>query len=384
MKIHAIKVKNHFLGWELAETQFDGRLSLLVGVSGVGKTQILKSIDVLRQIVAGGGHPDHLVGLEWEIWFSSDSQQTYLWEGQFSNHGKAMSLSDYSFVSSKSTSEMADNRPTIVREMLHNLSTSTLLVRRDAHQLEFNGVIMPRLDSKQSAVHILKEEKEIADVVQAFRRITLRDQSVTSNYVYLKESIRDLKAKYPTIDKICAADLPVKIKLLLCKELALPEYGEIVRELQTIFPQCESISVESPPSLPGELTFPVILLKEKGVDQVILEEYISSGMLRALLQICEIKLSQDGAVMLIDEFENSLGVNCIDILTDEILLGSRDFQFIMTSHHPYIINNIPYEYWKIVKRKGGLIKVKNAADYALGRSKQAAFIQLTRILENED
>jgi hypothetical protein len=58
-------------------------------------------------------------------------------------------------------------------------------------------------------------------------------------------------------------------------------------------------------------------------------------------------------------------------------------QFIATSHHPYIINNIPYEYWKIVTRKGGHISIRNASDYNLGKSKQEAFLQLTKILEKQ-
>ncbi|MFM6308050.1 MAG: hypothetical protein ACKPGB_07250, partial [Dolichospermum sp.] len=48
----------------------------------------------------------------------------------------------------------------------------------------------------------------------------------------------------------------------------------------------------------------------------------------------------------------------------------------------YIINNIPYEYWKIVTRKDGHINIRNASDYHLGKSKQEAFTQLMKILEN--
>lgn len=86
---------------------------------------------------------------------------------------------------------------------------------------------------------------------------------------------------------------------------------------------------------------------------------------------------------MIDEFENSLGINCIDILTDDLIHENKTLQFIATSHHPYIINNIPYEYWKIVTRQGGHIRTCNASDYHLGKSKQDAFIQLNKILEKQ-
>jgi AAA15 family ATPase/GTPase len=110
---------------------------------------------------------------------------------------------------------------------------------------------------------------------------------------------------------------------------------------------------------------------------------MSSGMLRTIIQISEIFLSNQGSVILIDEFENSLGINCIDILTDDLIHENKTLQFIATSHHPYIINNIPYEYWKIVTRQGGHIRIGNSSDYHLGKSKQDAFIQLTKILEKQ-
>ena len=128
---------------------------------------------------------------------------------------------------------------------------------------------------------------------------------------------------------------------------------------------------------------PAIYIKEKSVSKWIREDRVSSGMMRTLIHLSEIFLSSEGTVILIDEFENSLGINCIDILTEDLIHENKTLQFIATSHHPYIINNIPYEYWKIVTRRGGHINIRNASDYNLGKSKQDAFIQLTRILEKQ-
>ena len=41
-------------------------------------------------------------------------------------------------------------------------------------------------------------------------------------------------------------------------------------------------------------------------------------------------------------------------------------QFILPSHHPYIINGIGMEYWKVVSRTGGVISTKNADEFKLG------------------
>jgi len=89
----------------------------------------------------------------------------------------------------------------------------------------------------------------------------------------------------------------------------------------------------------------------------------------------------DSPALTIDEFENSLGVNCIDSVTD-LILENRNLQFIITSHHPYIINNISPEFWKIVLRKGGLISTKNAEDFHISKSRQKAFIDLINVLED--
>ncbi|MFN6033676.1 MAG: hypothetical protein ACK48B_06445, partial [Dolichospermum sp.] len=76
-------------------------------------------------------------------------------------------------------------------------------------------------------------------------------------------------------------------------------------------------------------------------------------------------------------------VNCIDSVTD-LILENRDLQFFITSHHPYIINNISPAYWKIVTRTGGLVSVKNSEYFHISNSRQKAFIDLINILEDDN
>lgn len=101
------------------------------------------------------------------------------------------------------------------------------------------------------------------------------------------------------------------------------------------------------------------------------------------MYISELYLSPDDCVILIDEFENSLGINCLDNVTD-LILSNRKSQFIITSHHPYVINNISPAYWKIVTRKGSLVTVKDAKDFHIPDSRQKAFIDLINVLQNEE
>jgi AAA15 family ATPase/GTPase len=106
-------------------------------------------------------------------------------------------------------------------------------------------------------------------------------------------------------------------------------------------------------------------------------------MFKTLMYISQLYLSPNNSVILIDEFENSLGVNCIDSVT-ELILNNQNSQFIITSHHPYIINNISPAFWKIVTRQGSLVTVKNAQDFHISNSRQKAFIDLINILEDEE
>jgi len=124
-----------------------------------------------------------------------------------------------------------------------------------------------------------------------------------------------------------------------------------------------------------------IKIKEQDSQNWIIDKDISSGMIKSLMFLATIELSPAGGIILIDEFENSLGVNCLDILTEDLLVNYRDLQFIITSHHPYIINNISPAYWKIVTRKGGVIQVHNAADFHISQTRQKAFIDLINVLE---
>ena len=105
---------------------------------------------------------------------------------------------------------------------------------------------------------------------------------------------------------------------------------------------------------------------------------MSSGMKKVLFHIAYLTLSPKGTIFLIDEFENGFGVNCIDAISHWIMNPALKYQFIITSHHPYIIGNLPVRNWIVLHRKGNKVLVKNGSDLEnkFSKSKQEAFIQL--------
>lgn len=91
-------------------------------------------------------------------------------------------------------------------------------------------------------------------------------------------------------------------------------------------------------------------------------------------------------MVLIDELEASFGVNCLPAATDLLLSRAPDIQFIVTSHHPYIIDRIPSRYWKIVTRRGSHVRVLDATTIPAltqGKSHLDNFSRLINLPEYE-
>ncbi|MEM7656276.1 MAG: AAA family ATPase, partial [Bacteroidota bacterium] len=190
---------------------------------------------------------------------------------------------------------------------------------------------------------------------------------------------------YQDTPTIRAAPLGIRTKLFLAFENRLPVFFDIQQRFQEIFPHVEAIKVvpfffdeQAKTFIETHLS---IQLKEQGVANWISQSNISAGMLRALFHLADLYLISDGSVLLMDEFENSLGVNCIDELVSDMLVSSRQLQYILTSHHPYIINTIPFTNWKLVTRKAGVVKTHDPSRWDFGRSKHDAFMQLMQLEE---
>jgi predicted ATPase len=372
MKINKITYYDHELEWQFEPIYFSD-LNLLVGISGVGKTQILTSIINLQKIARGGS----LNGVEWHIDFSSNNYE-YKWNGEFETKElDAFILDD---------KESEKDKYRINRE--HLSVDGKVIIERNNHEIIFNGNKLPKLSPFESAIKILSEEENITPVKDGFNKVIYSEQSRGENSFFVDEMIyssivnNKLAAKkYSSLEEIQESNLPIQIKLALVYNYHPETFKEIKQRFIDIFDQIEDIKMEpdKDEDLPKIIAdYPFINIKEKGVNNWITQQRISSGMFRTLMHISELYLSTEGTVILIDEFETSLGVNCIDILSD-LLLENRKLQFIITSHHPYIINKIGMEHWKIVTRRGGIVTARDAKDYNLGKSRHQAFMQLINL-----
>ncbi|WP_338815449.1 ATP-binding protein (plasmid) [Bernardetia sp. Wsw4-3y2] len=376
MKIIRFSFEDKELEWKLEEIKFN-KLNLLVGASGVGKTQILKALLILKEIVEGES-PN---GVKWFIEFETLGNQNCIWEGEFENK-KGFPLIEGILKDSKI------NRPKITFEKLD--INGKEIVNRNNETIVFNGQQTLKLLKEESILHLLKEEDLIKPVYESLRKINFSDYSDSVNAPKLVSinniaSIEKPFEEFDNIEKIQNSEIGIILKLFYSSKIENDNtFSRIKQRFNDIFPQIEDIKVATLNSkdVPSYLKdFLFIQIKQENVTKWIDQLRISSGMFRTLLQLSELYLCKEGTVFLIDEFENSLGINCINEITTDILTSRRQLQFILTSHHPYIINNIEFKNWKLVTRNGGIIKAHDMSEFNFGNSKHEAFMQLLQLDE---
>src|ERR671932_527668 len=290
MRIKKVAFWDKELEWRFEPIYFSD-LALLVGVSGVGKTQILQGILNLQGIANGAS----LNGLAWDVTFSTVNNVEYRWQGEFETQKLPAIIPN---------EEDEINKFRIVREELSR--EGNVIIERSNNEIKFKGETTPKLSPFQSAVEILNQEEDISPVQQAFNEIIYSDNSSLLNQIYgiPVRVLSIISNNNFAVENVQASDMPILLKLALMAR----HFPDIFDQIKTQF------------------------------------------------------------------------INIFDDVTD-LIMENRNIQFILTSHHPYIINNIGMEHWKIVTRKGGVVTVIDAKDLNLGKSRHQAFMQLINLEE---
>jgi len=377
MKINSIKFEDKSRGWVLEKLELN-KLTLLVGASGVGKTQILRAIMALTEIGSGKS----INGVKWYLDFQTIDDRKYIWEGEFEVKDTSIFFMD------EDDDEKQKDKPKILFEKL--FVDGKQIIDRTADKIIFEGKETIKLSQFESVISLLKAEGLIEPANSGLNKLSFSDQSnsmqASGMFKVTMLNANKLAKKYNTKINIQESDLDITLKLFLISKADKKLFNTIKERFIDIFPQVADLKIAPLDIRDNEMPdffkeYPFVQIKEEGVDKWIQQNRISSGMYRTLMHIGELYLCSEGTVFLIDEFENSLGINCIDELTSDILKSKRKLQFILTSHHPYIINNIHFDNWKLVTRKAGVVKTHNASEFNLGNSKHDAFMQLIQLEE---
>jgi len=147
-------------------------LNLLVGVSGVGKSQILESINTLKAITNGKSFN----GVKWDIEFTTEDNLEYRWMGEFENQVSRSQLN---------RQNAPESSYRISKEILVKNNTQIIIVR-DNQNTHFNNHRLPKLSAFQSVIHILSEAEEIQPAKKGFGQI--KDAAYIAEQVLIKQN----------------------------------------------------------------------------------------------------------------------------------------------------------------------------------------------------
>lgn len=375
MKIKSFSFSSHSQNWHIEEVYFDD-LNLLVGVSGVGKTRILKALYLICDVAKGKDR--ELDNVEWSINFSHLGQY-YRWDLKTSNSidEAFSSQSGQAEILNEKLIEFKDNEEI---EILHRSNTESKL---DNNKL-------PKLKRTESAITLLAEEDSIAPIAEAFKRFIFNETpQIESISIPFDPNLISISSESESTDikkfKEGSVDNPTVFKAYFLQKFFSQMFEEIKKSYIEIFSGVKDVRVTVNRESNNNYTLR-LEIEEEGLANWISQGQLSSGMYFTLAYLIELLSAPEESVIVIDEFENSLGINCMPELTDFILERSPKLQFILTSHHPYIINNIPWKNWQLVSRVNNKIRVRKAVDISAldTASSLDKFTQLVNWLDYED
>jgi len=380
MKIKSFTFNSTNQNWNIEEVYFDD-LNLLVGASGVGKTRILRALDLICDVAKDKKRK--LDDVQWSINFSHLGKN-YRWELKTSNS------IDEAFSSEPGQAEIVYEKLIEVKD-----SCEAEILHRTTTESKLNNEKLPKLKRTESAITLLAEEDSIAPIAEAFKRFIFNEtpqRVVVSvpfdpNNVSMSSDSELTDSEHIDVEKFkeTSVDTPTVFKAFFLQKLFPDLFDEIKESYIDIFPSVKDVrvTINRESSNQHRLLFEI---EEDDSGNWISQQHISSGMYRTLTYLIEILAAPEESVVVIDEFENSLGINCMPELTDFILDKSPKLQFILTSHHPYIINNIPWKTWQVVSRVDNKIRSRKAVDIPELNTASSLdkFTQLVNLLDCED
>ncbi len=344
--------------WEFQETKLNN-VNLIVGASASGKTRYLNTIfNVSKAIVQ---NQTFIPGC-WRLTIKTEKYE-YLWECE---------------------SIVFDGGSQIEKEIVKRKRRDSQdrfenLIERTSDNFIFCENVLPKLQRDRPGITLLKEEEKIGPLFETFSKVQIRKfhdeglrdafslQDVSNQLIALTESkdkIFTLWMQQPT--------LSAKMYLL---SKTFPEcYDLAVKTFVQIFPSIKKCYVNI--QTPGVV--PIFLIEEEKINRTIPLLELSSGMQKVLLIITDIITLPKGSIYIIDEYENSLGINAIDFLPEFLIEHGTNIQIFITTHHPYLINSMPMKTWRVFNRIGSKVFIKRGTEFEkrYGKSKQKAFIQL--------
>lgn len=358
-------------GWEFQDVELD-RINLFVGASGSGKTKFLNTLFNLARFFV---HGDRFRAGHWKFTICS---QEFEYMVEFD------SVTD-------SESDIKEghliNKEIVNRRPLGSNKEFEVLIKRTPTKFVFEDKELPKLQLDKPGITMLKEEESIQPLYKLFTRIKRRyfhdkalSSSIAAEPIHPNEIAEFEEGN--NLDALFNKDNTLNKNMFLLKKYYPSVYNIVISNFKELFPTITKCDIRSSEELishlPTSALLPVFCIKEKYVKDWLPLHTLSSGMQKVLLIMVDLITLPDDSIYIVDEYENSLGINAIDFLPNFLIEANSTAQFIITTHHPYLINNMPVKSWRIFSRRGAKVSIRigEELEEKFGKSKQKVFTQL--------
>ena len=371
VKIKWIEFENLDTGLKIERINFYDDMTLLVGISGAGKTQILKAIEYSIRFALG----EMNIFSPYSVCIGVNIDgHLYEWS--------------YKLKKQEETDEISfenDDEYYFAYESL--ICDQKMLFLRDGDLIKIEGFAdIPTPKKDKSLIYQYSDDLHFNELVSGLKKLYNIDIEYDVRRYLRRDSVNQLKVRInktfkekPDASFESFSHLPSLAKLYIVRNHYKEEFDKILCSVQGIFPEIEDIDFVEEPNSDWYCVQIVVYGKK------IYQDDISNGMLKTIFFIIELYTATNQSLIMIDEFENGLGINCIDAIS-ELLIGERnDLQFIITSHHPKIIGNIDYNCWRIIEREKNIVKNFDCHDegYEIGGNHHDAYYNLLNKWEFE-
>lgn len=369
VKLKWIEFENLRTGLKIEKIEFNDDITLLVGLSGVGKTQILNAIEYSLKLAINKNIRLEPFAVNLCVEIENDE---YIWEYKIEQDPVEDII------------ETREIKYIFTYEKLTKNRTQTIVYRNgeEVRVIGYEKVPNPKKD--ESLLVQYSEDVFFRPIIIGITKLYPIEVDIDVRGAIDRESFNMFKAKIKqsmqnnqqiSFEKY--SHLPVPLKLYIVKEFFPEMYAEIFAAVKELFMEVNSIDIVEDSSRE------VYMVAIDVYGKKLMQHEISNGMLKTIYYIVELVTMSKDSLVLIDEFENGLGVNCIDVLAEILLDERKDLQFIITSHHPKIINQISNAKWKIIERNISTVTNSTAEEYGISHSQHDAYFNLINRWEFE-
>jgi AAA15 family ATPase/GTPase len=331
--------------WEIIDVTFTN-FNLIVGKNSSGKSRLLKTISALGNILSGR-RTTPFDDCEWVVELTIDKKK-FVYEVKFKNDAVFM------------------EKLTVQSQVLlirNEDGTGEIRYEKLGTNVEFKlpGDVLVAASRRDEVQHpFLIQLTQWAEnvVLYEFGSEFGRSQAMPLHEV---EAIANNKS-------LVVDDINLVVKAYAS---AYTQYQEkfdkaIITDMKTLGYNIVDVGADNLQSLIAG--FPVALLTmytvEKDLNFRNPQTQMSQGMWRALALVIHLNIctfSKYKELILIDDIGEGLDFSRSTAVVDLLVKKAKknSFQLITTSNDRFVMNNMPLEYWSVIKRKKGTVKVFN-------------------------